>query len=507
MTATPPVPPATGATDPPALPRVATGILGLDEVSQGGLPRGRVTVVAGPAGSAKTVLAGQFLASGAHAGEPGVFVTLEESEADLRRNLTTLGLDIAALEESGDWEFVDAAVRYDPSHDETMPVRIDTLAARIGQAIDRTGATRIVIDSYGAAGFDTDDRRGRLRLRALLSDLRRMGATVVLTVETGATVRGELPGSGVEEFVADTVILLRNSMEGEGRRRTLEILKMRGAPHRLGQVPFTILSGRGMVVLPVPTQRLDRKAPDARVTSGNSAVDELCGGGFFRDSIVLVSGATGTGKTLMVTEFIAGGVARGEKSLLVAFDETHDQLRRNVRGWGYDFDGAEADGLLRVVSTYPEVATLEDHLVAIKLAIDEFGPGRIAVDSLSALERAGSATSLRGFIIGLTAYVKAKQVVGLFTVATDTLLSGSSVTESHISTLTDTIILLRYVEVFGALKRGMTVLKMRGSAHDRDIREYRIDGAGLHVGDPFRTVAGILSGNIVSLVPTDPPPQ
>jgi circadian clock protein KaiC len=507
MTATPPDPPATEATDPPALPRVETGIPGLDDVSQGGLPRGRVTMVAGPTGSAKTVLAGQFLASGARSGEPGVFVTLEEPEADLRRNLTTLGIDVAELEESGDWAFVDAAPRYDPDQDPTLPVRIDTLAAQIGQAMDRTGATRIVIDSYGAAGFGAEDQRGRQRLRSLLSELRRMGATVILTVETGATVGGDLPGHGVGEFVADTVILLRNSMEGESRRRTLEILKMRGAPHRRGQFPFTIVPGRGVVLLPPPVQQLDRGSPDARVTSGNAEVDGLCGGGFFRDSIVLVSGATGTGKTLMATEFLAGGVARGERSLLLAFDESRDQLRRNVRGWGYDFDDAEADGLLRVVSTYPEAATHEDHLVAIKAAIDEFGPARIAVDSLSALERVGSAASLRDFITGLTAYVKATRMVGLFTVATDTLLSGSSVTETHISMQTDSIILLRYVEVFGALKRGLTVLKMRGSDHDRDIREFLIDDTGLHVGDPFRTVAGILSGNVVSLAPTDPPPN
>jgi circadian clock protein KaiC len=335
-----------------------------------------------------------------------------------------------------------------------------------------------------------------------------MGATVVLTVETGATVGGELPGHGVEEFVADTVILLRNSVTGESRRRTLEILKMRGAPHRRGQFPFTILNGRGVVVLPLPPQQLDQGAPDARVTSGNAEVDELCGGGgFFRDSIVLVSGATGTGKTLMVTEFLAGGVARGKKSLLFAFDESRDQLRRNVRGWGHDFHEAESGGLLRVVATYPELATLEDHLVAIKAAIDEFGPARVAIDSLSALERVGSAKLLRDFITGVTAYVKARESVGMFTVATDTLLSGSSVTETHISTLTDSIILLRYVEVFGELKRGITVLKMRGSNHDRDIREYRIDDTGLHVGEPFRTVTGILSGNVVSLVPTTSPPD
>jgi circadian clock protein KaiC len=258
-----------------------------------------------------------------------------------------------------------------------------------------------------------------------------------------------------------------------------------------------------VVVLPLSVQALDQQSSDTRVTSGNPEIDELCGGGFFRDSIVLVSGATGTGKTLMVTEFLAGGVTRGEKSLMLAFEESHDQLHRNARGWGYDFQQAEAEGLLKVVPTYPEVATLEDHLVEIKQAIDDFGPQRIAIDSLSALERVGSPKSFREFIIGLTSFVKAKQVVGLFTASTDTLLGGSSVTETHISTLTDSIILLRYVEVFGAVKRGMTVLKMRGSDHDRDIREYRIDGKGLHVGDPFRTVAGILSGHVVNLVPNE----
>src|SRR6185503_14167760 len=167
---------------------------------------------------------------------------------------------------------------------------------------------------------------------------------------------------------------------------------------------------------------------------------------------------------------------------------SHDQLHRNARGWGYDFAQAESDGLLKVVSTYPEVATLEDHLVEIKRVVDAYEPARIAIDSLSALERVGSTKAFREFLIGLTSYVKAKQTVGLFTASTDALLGGSSVTETHISTLTDSIIVLRYVEVFGAVKRAVTVLKMRGSDHDRD---------------PFRTVAGILSGNVVNLVSLD----
>ncbi|MGZ4593028.1 MAG: circadian clock protein KaiC [Actinomycetes bacterium] len=500
---TPDLPGEVTLQDAPELPRITTGVPGLDHVAMGGFPLGRVAVVAGPAGSAKTVLAGQFLAAGTSEGVAGVFVTLEESPQDLRRNLSTLGFDIAAFEQRGDWAFVDGSPRYDAQLDAHEPMHIDTLLAQIGQALDRTWAPRVVLDSFGAAlpFSGAEGAAARQWLRALLAELRRLGTTVVLTVETDHTGPTTFSEHGVEQYLADTVVLLRNSLEDESRRRTIEVLKMRGAAHRRGQFPFTILSGQGIVVLPISVQALDQGSTDTRVTSGNPDVDALCGGGFFRDSIILVSGATGTGKTLLTTEFLAGGVARGERSLMLAFEESHDQLHRNARGWGYDFQRAERDGLLKVVSTYPEVATLEDHLVEIKRAIEDFEPQRIAIDSLSALERIGTHKSFREFIIGLTSFVKAKQTVGLFSASTDTLLGGSSMTETHISTLTDSIILLRYVEVFGAVKRGMTVLKMRGSHHDRDIREYTIDGTGLHVGEPFRTVAGILSGNVVNLVP------
>jgi len=489
--------------DVAGLPRVDTGVPGLDLLSLGGFPRGRVVVAAGPVGSAKTVLAGHFLAAGADRGEPGVYVTLEETVDDLRRNLSTLGFDIARWEESGDWAFVEGTPRYDAHLDEVVPTHVDTLLAQIGQAIDHTGATRVVIDSLGAAGADGVEGLSRLRLRGLLGELRRLGATVLMTVETDHEGDRALPGRGAEQYVADTVVLLRNTLEGESRRRTVEVLKMRGGGHRRGQFAFTVQPGRGMVVLPLSVQELGQPSTDTRVTSGSDDLDKLCGGGFFRDSTVLVSGATGTGKTLVVTEFLAGGLAHGERSLLLAFEESHDQLHRNARGWGHDFDQAEADGQLKVVSAYPEAATLEDHLVEMKRLIDEFDPQRIAIDSLSALERVGSAKSFREFVVGLTSHVKARQTLGLFTASTDALLGGSSITETHISTLTDSIIVLRYVEVFGTVKRGITVLKMRGSDHDREIREYRIDSSGLHVGEPFRSVAGILSGNVVNLVQQD----
>lgn len=479
--------------------KLPTGIPGFDHVSMGGLPRGRTTLVAGGAGSAKTVFSGHFLAGGVARGEPGVFVTFEEPADDLRRNLSTLGWDIEAWEREGSWRFVDASpVVWDPEVG-TEPYDFETLRARIGHAVDHTAAQRVVLDSVGAVFGELGDSTDvRTALRRLAADLRRLGLTVIVTAETDDP--DPSPSRfGVEEFVADNVVVLRNVREDEKRRRTVEVLKMRGAMHRKGEYPFTVQPGRGIVVLPLSVIELTQRSTDARISSGNPELDELCNGGFFRDSIVLTSGATGTGKTLMVTEFMAGGAAAGDRCLLFAFEESRDQIFRNAEGWGRDFPKLEADGLLRVEATYPEVASLEDHLVHIKDTVEAFRPARIAMDSLSALERVGSPKAFREFIIGLTSYIKEQQVAALFTATTSTLAGGGSVTEGHISTLTDSIILLRYVEMGGAVRRALTVLKMRGSAHDRQIREFTIDGAGMHIGEPFRGIAGILAGNVVSL--------
>ncbi len=221
----------------------------------------------------------------------------------------------------------------------------------------------------------------------------------------------------------------------------------------------------------------------------------MCGGGFFRDSIILVSGATGTGKTLMTTEFIAGGVHSHDRCLLLAFEESREQFFRNASGWGHDFEQMERDNRLRVVCEYPETAGLEDHLVNIQSQIEAFRPNRLAIDSLSALERISSLRGFREFVIGLTSFIKQHEITGLFTATTPTLTGGASITEAHISTITDSIILLRYVEMYGEMRRGLTVLKMRGSMHEKDIREFLIDGRGLHIGKPFRNVTGILTGN------------
>ena len=473
-----------------------TGIPGFDHIAAGGIPLGRTTLLSGTAGSAKTVLAVQFLAAGIlQSGENGVFVTFEESAQDLRRNMINFGWDIAAWEAEGRWAFVDASP--EPAQDITVSGSYDlgALLVRIESAVRRTGARRLSMDSLGAVFTQfTDSATVRRELFRIASVLKNLGLTALLTAERTEEY-GDIARYGVEEFVADNVIILRNVLDEEKRRRTIEILKFRGTSHRKGEYPFTVIPGEGAVVIPLSAIELKQKSSNVRITSGSADLDHMCGGGFFRDSIILISGATGTGKTLMATEFMAGGVRNGERCLLFAFEESREQLYRNASGWGVSFEDMEQAGQLMVVCEYPETAGLEDHLIFMKKAIERFRPNRVAVDSLSALERVSTSKGFREFVIGITSFIKHQEIAGLFTATTPNLLGGSSVTEAHISTITDSIVLLRYVEMYGQMRRGVTVLKMRGSMHDKDIREFAIDDHGMHIGLPFRDVSGILSGN------------
>ena len=476
--------------------KIPTGISGFDFISHGGLPRGRSTLVSGSSGSGKTVFAAQFLVEGIRkSGQPGVFVTFEESPADIRKNVGALGLDVAGMEKDGVWAFVDASPEHRGEVIRSGSFDLGALMARMESAIRKVGADRLVLDSLGAV-FNQFDDQGLIRaeLFRIVSALKEMGVTSVMTAER-IDEYGEIARYGVEEFVTDNVVILRNVLEEEKRRRTLEILKVRGGTHQKGEFPFTILPNEGIVVVPLSAIELKQSSTNLRIASGSGDLDAMCGGGFFRDSIVLVSGATGTGKTLMVTEFIEGGARSDERSLLFAFEESREQLFRNASGWGVDFEDLERRGKLRVICEYPEVSSLEDRLIRMKEAINRFKPQRIAVDSLSALERVATARAFREFVIALTAFIKHQETAGLFTSTTPTLMGGTSVTEAHISTLTDSIILLRYVEIFGEMRRGITILKMRGSQHDKEIREFTIDDRGMHIGKPFRNVSGILAGH------------
>ena len=475
--------------------KLETGISGFDAISNGGIPKGRTTLLAGTAGSSKTVFAVQFLSCGITLqNESCVFVTFEESPDDIKRNMLSFGWDIAQWEADGKWAFVDASPKPDDIVIVSGEYDLGALLARISHAVTKVNATRVSIDSLGAIFSKFEEQHVvRTELLKISVELKRLDVTALLTAERREEY-GDIARHGIEEFVADNVIILRNVLEAECRRRTMEILKFRGTDHQKGEHPFSIVSAGGIVGVPLSTVQLHHRSSTVRVSSGVKKLDKMCGGGLFRDSIVLISGATGTGKTLVATSFI-GGAKDDERSLFFAFEESRDQLFRNADGWGIDFQSMEDTGRLKVICVYPETTGLEEHLISMKNAIAQFRPTRIAVDSLSALERGATPKSYREFVIGITSYMKQEEIIGLFTSVTPSLMGGTSVTESHISTITDSIILLRYVELFGEISRGIAVLKMRGSVHDKEIKEFTIDHAGLHVGKSFKNITGILTGN------------
>jgi len=480
--------------------KIQTGIPGFDEISNGGIPQGRAALVAGSSGSGKTILAWQYLVNGiTQYNEGGVFVTFEETPKDIRRNVKSFGWDLEKFENERKLAIVDVSPDIGQPAIETGNYDFSGLLVRIEHAIKKINAKRVCIDSisalltqYANAGIV---RRELFRIAAAL---KLMNVTTMITGERTQEY-GEISRFGVEEFVADNVIIIRNSIMDEKRRRTIEILKFRGASHQKGEFPF-IISNDGINVLPLSSMKLTMKSTDLRISSGCSELDEMCGGGFFQDSIVLASGATGTGKTLLVTTFMAQGCRQGERTMVFAFEESQAQLLRNAIGWGMNFSEWEKKGLLKIVCTYPEVHGLAEHLQRIKTEIEEFKPTRIAVDSLSALERISVRSDYREFVVILTSFIKEHQIAGLFTATTPSLMGGSSVTEQHISTITDSIILMRYVELMGEMRRGITVLKMRGSRHDKSIRDYTIDGSGIHIGKPFHNVGGILAGTPVQII-------
>ncbi|AFY57910.1 circadian clock protein KaiC [Rivularia sp. PCC 7116] len=476
--------------------KLETGIPGFDLISEGGLPIGRTTLVVGSAGSGKTVFSCQFLIEGIKRGETGVYVSFEESPKNIRRNMRGFGWDIAKWEREGKWIFVDASPEPGNNPYVSGDYDLSPLLARIHYASSKVKASRISMDSLGALfSYIPDKSQIRDDLFIMASALRDVNATAILTSERNHEY-GDISTHGVEEYVADNVIILRNVLIEEKRRRTLEILKYRGSSHQQGEFPFTIISDKGFVIIPLSAMATeDRGSSTTRICSGSSELDRMCGGGFYRDSIILASGATGTGKTLLCTQFISSGIKNGDRCIYFAFEENRHQLIRNARGWGMDFLKAEAEGKLKILFRYPESTRLENHLIRMQEVVQNFQPQRVVIDSLTALEKVATLNGFREFIASLNATVRGKGITGVYTATAPTLLGGSSITESHISTTTDSIILLRYVEVYGEIKRGLAVIKMRGSMHDKQIREFNINDRGMHIGKSFRNVTGILSGN------------
>lgn len=472
-----------------------TGIPGFEFISEGGLPAERATLVAGSSGSGKTLFGAQFLVEGIRdVGEPGVFVTFEESPEAIRANLISLGWPVAEWEEQGDWAFVDLSP--DEEVEEVAGAYdLGAILPRVEHGIRRVGARRLVVDSLGTLFSQYADRNAvRSALLRLTRAFERWGVTTVVTAERTEEY-GSVARFGVEEFVSDSVVLLRNVLEGDKRRRTMEILKMRGTSHHKGEFPFTIgREAAGVSIIPLSAIELNQPSSSERISVGSAELDALCGDGLYRDSVTLVSGATGTGKTLLGYHFLAAGASAGERSLLLGFEEGREQILRNAHGWGMDFRAQEEDGALRIASLYPETAGLEDHLVRIKGLVDSYRPQRLVVDSLSAMERIGSQRGFKEFVIALIAHLREAGIAVLCTASSPSLMGGESATEAQISSMTDTIVLLRYLEAGGAIQRAIAVLKMRGSDQDKGIRAFTVTDRGIRLGERLAGASGSVLG-------------
>jgi len=481
--------------------KIRTMIEGFDDISHGGLPLGRTTLVSGTSGTGKTLFSVQFLYNGIlFFDEPGVFVTFEESPSDIIKNAYSFGWNLPKLIEEGKLFILDASP--DPEGQEVIGnFDLSALIERLQYAIYKYKAKRVAIDSITAV-FQQYEAAAVVRreIFRLVARLKQIGITTIITTERPEEY-GAIASFGVEEFVADNVAIVRNVLEGERRRRTMEILKLRGTTHMKGEYPFTITND-GINIFPLGAMRLTQRSSNVRVSSGVKTLDEMCGGGFFKDSIILATGATGTGKTLLVSKFLENGCRRGERAILFAYEESRAQLSRNAYSWGIDFEDLEKKGLLKIICAYPESAGLEDHLQIIKSEIAEFKPARVAIDSLSALARGVTNNAFRQFVIGVTGFAKQEEITGFFTNTTDRFMGAHSITESHISTITDTILLLQYVETRGQMSRAINVFKMRGSWHDNGIREYTISANGPEITNSFSNYEGIISGS-PSRVSTD----
>lgn len=474
-----------------ALQKIPTGIRGFEHISQGGIPHNRITLISGSSGAGKTFFSVEFLMRSIEQFDRRcVYVATEEPIADIASNALSLGWNLGPYQDANKLAFLDAVLSMSSVEKDSD---LQEIIAEITAMVEAIDASVLIIDSLGGLFRQVQNasalRRGILHLA---NTFKQKGLTIIITAERVAEY-GAISRYNVEEFAVDNVIILRNILEEEKVRRTIQILKMRGATHAKGEFPI-VFTAEGINILALSEIELKQSSSGSRCSFGNNTLDKMTGGGIFRDSVLLVSGPTGSGKTLICATFVEEACKNREKIIIFAYEESCQQLMRNASSWGIDFKKWEAQGLLRIICLYPETQGLEEHLFTIRSEVNKFKPTRLIMDSVSALERVSSVHNFREFILGLTSFIKQQEVCGLFTSTTPYLSGGDGTTEAHILTITDIIILLRYVEVTGSMQRGITVIKMRGSQHQKEIRRFEINGSGLHIGEAFKNVENSILG-------------
>ncbi|MHB0936812.1 MAG: circadian clock protein KaiC [Armatimonadota bacterium] len=479
-------------TEAPALHKCPTGIPGLDEITFGGLPAGRPTLVCGGAGCGKTLLAMEFLVRGAmEYNEPGVFIAFEEMPEELAQNVASLGFDLPDLEAKGLLSLDYIRVERNEI-EETGEYDLEGLFLRLGYAIDSIGAKRIAIDTIETlfAGL-TNHGILRAELKRLFRWLKDKGITAIITGEQG---EGTLTRHGLEEYVSDCVIKLDNRVTEQMSTRRLRIVKYRGSMHGANEYPF-LITQTGFSVLPITSVGLTHTVLEERVSSGVADLDEMLGGaGYYRGSSVLISGTAGIGKTSMAAAFVDATCRRGERCLYLAYEESPDQLMRNMRSIGIDLAPWVAQGLLRIEATRPTMFGLEMHLAMIHDLVRAYQPHAVVIDPITSFLAIGSSNESKAMLMRLVDFLKLEQITGLFT----NLTSGGSSPEHSdvaISSVIDTWLLLRDIELGGERNRGMYILKSRGMAHSNQIREFLLGPDGIRLVDVYLGTGGVLTGS------------
>jgi circadian clock protein KaiC len=477
---------------PQALPKAPMGIRGLDEITGGGLPRGRPTLLCGSAGSGKTMVAAEFLVHGAvEYGEPGVFMMFEENAEELAQNLRSLGVDLDKL-------LRQRKIAIDHVHierneiQETGEYDLEGLFIRLGHAIDSIGAKRVVLDTIEAL-FSGLPNHAILRaeLRRLFRWLKDRGVTAVITGERGEQ---SLTRYGLEEYVADCVILLDHRIVDQVSTRRLRVVKYRGTQHGTNEYPF-LISASGISVLPITSMRLDHEASTQRVSSGIDGLDEMLGGaGLFRGSSTLISGAPGTGKSSIGASFVDAACRRGERALLFAYEESSKQVLRNMGSIGLDLGQWERQGLLHIDASRPTLHGLEQHLMHMYELVRDLKPSVVVVDPISNLTMDRDDRSLKPTLMRLIDFLKQQGITALFTSLTSDLAADVADSQVGVSSLMDTWILPSNLASNGERTRTLQVLKSRGMPHSHQVREFVIGDQGVDLVDVYLAGDRVLTG-------------
>jgi len=479
------------ATHQAQLQKCPTGIIGLDELTQGGLPRGRPTLVTGSAGSGKTLLAMEFLVKGATVyNEPGVFMAFEETADDLAKNVASLGFDLDSLTNNKklaiDYVYIERS-----EIEETGEYDLEGLFIRLGHAIDSIHAKRVAIDTIEVLfGGLPNDAILRAELRRLFRWLKDKGVTAIITGERG---ENSLTRYGLEEYVADCVILLDHRIVDQISTRRLRIVKYRGSAHGTNEYPF-LIDEEGLSVLPVTSVGLNYDVPKERISTGITRLDTMFDGkGFYKGSSILVSGTAGTGKSTLAAHFAEAACRKNRRCLYFAFEESPQQITRNMASVGIDLKPCLQKKLLMIRSMRPTFYGLEMHLLEMIKLIHAFDPGVVVMDPITNLITVGLPVDVKSMLTRVVDYLKSRQITTFFTSLTSP--DGSlELTDIGVSSLMDAWIVLRDIEAEGERNRGLSIVKSRGMAHSNQVREYRLTAKGFYLEDVYLGPQGVLTG-------------